>query len=253
MGLARGAGRRQRGDRPVGMAPPQEALGRVAAGRAQAGAPRTPAAAAERCSRRARAWTACASPSPTLRPALLHFLGSVRRSAASHRPWPLPLQEAGRAPCRARRSCVTSQLTTGPAGWWALPFRYAGADACALRQDGSGRWVGFTRRCPHAGIDLLGGEVEDLGQGDIVIACPAHTYLFNADTGACLWDACRNRPPPTPPVATFDVHQSFGGGVWVRPREAPAACTVENWDQARADALQLEMVDRALARKFPDN
>eukprot|EP00971_Amphidinium_carterae_P122312 2421849-Amphidinium_carterae.1 len=53
-----------------------------------------------------------------------------------------------------------------------------------------GRWVAFERSCPHAGIDLLRGDIEDLGFGPI-IGCPAHSYLWHTQSGTCLWDSAR--------------------------------------------------------------
>lgn len=157
-----------------------------------------------------------------------------------------------------------SDLEPGPAGWEALTFfthgdgtvkEGDGEGACALLELGgeSGRrnCVAFARGCPHAGIDLLGGDVEDLGSGPI-IACPAHTYLFDATTGSCLWDASRCAPPSTPAMRTFDVVEE-SDEIWVRVRSPAAVSTAEAWDQKAADALQMEMVNRALDRKFgPD-
>ena len=43
--------------------------------------------------------------------------------------------------------------------------------------------------CPHAGIDLVGGDMEDFGKHGVdghCIACPAHCYVFDTTTGACI-------------------------------------------------------------------
>eukprot|EP00928_Gymnodinium_smaydae_P043023 TRINITY_DN28914_c0_g1_i1.p1 TRINITY_DN28914_c0_g1~~TRINITY_DN28914_c0_g1_i1.p1 ORF type:complete len:218 (-),score=55.77 TRINITY_DN28914_c0_g1_i1:294-947(-) len=163
----------------------------------------------------------------------------------------------------------TRDLQPGPHGWLAMPFTFAGgADACALRRtdsdagegkalpqaggEGQTLWCAFSRSCPHAGLDLLGGDVEDLGNGP-VIACPAHTYLFDAHTGACLWDAARGQPPPTQPLQAFEIVEEPDGGVWAKPKDKPPQPAPEEWDQVKADLLQLEIVDRVLARKFPDD
>eukprot|EP00913_Durusdinium_trenchii_P029438 g27594.t1 len=93
---------------------------------------------------------------------------------------------------------------------------------------------------------------QDLSELDagVVIACPAHTYLFDPIHGTCLWDATRGLPE-TPPLQTYEVYERCAR-IWVRPREKPKPVSKEDWDQARADALQLAAVDKALARKFPD-
>lgn len=175
--------------------------------------------------------------------------------------------------------CIGSslELQPGPAGWAALHFvtDVDGVGACALlempemsilcrswpwchwllenlglRPKQQHHWIAFNTACPHAGIDLLSGEIEDLGSGP-VIACPAHTYLFDATTGTCLWDSSRQMPPSTPPMKTFEVIEECGE-VWVLPKQRPSALMPEQWDQAAADELQMEMVNRALERKFPD-
>lgn len=143
-------------------------------------------------------------------------------------------------------------LEPGPCGWEMLPFCLEpGLEACVLYKDG--KWLAFNRSCPHAGIDLLvGGDIEDLSElnAGVVVGCPAHTYLFDPVVGTCLWDASRGLPE-TPPLQTYEVSERCGQ-IWVKPRPLPKPVAKEDWDQARADALQLALVDKALARKFPD-
>eukprot|EP00434_Breviolum_minutum_P010892 symbB.v1.2.009604.t1/scaffold613.1/size180894/12 len=71
----------------------------------------------------------------------------------------------------------------------------------------------------------------------------------SADNMATV-DASRGLPE-TPPLQTYEVWECCGR-IWVRPRSLPTPVAKEDWDQARADALQLAAVDQALARKFPD-
>ncbi|CAE7232101.1 ANKRD17, partial [Symbiodinium sp. CCMP2592] len=88
--------------------------------------------------------------------------------------------------------------------WELLTFELnEGRTACVLHRDG--KWLSFDRSCPHAGIDLLGGDVEDLSElgAGVVVACPAHTYLFDPIVGTCLWDASRGLPE-TPPLQTYE-------------------------------------------------
>ncbi|CAJ1406787.1 unnamed protein product [Effrenium voratum] len=144
-----------------------------------------------------------------------------------------------------------SDLTEGPGGWDVLPFCLEpGREACVLHR--AGAWLGFARSCPHAGIDLLGGDIEDMSEMgiDVVVACPAHTYLFDPVQGTCLWDASRGLPE-TPPLQTYEVRESCGR-IWVRPRPLPEPISKEEWDQAKANALQMAAVEKVLARKFPD-
>eukprot|EP00931_Biecheleriopsis_adriatica_P080734 TRINITY_DN54078_c0_g1_i1.p1 TRINITY_DN54078_c0_g1~~TRINITY_DN54078_c0_g1_i1.p1 ORF type:complete len:222 (-),score=27.16 TRINITY_DN54078_c0_g1_i1:53-718(-) len=150
-----------------------------------------------------------------------------------------------------------SELRPGPAGWEALTFfdDEEGQDCCVLyRAAPSDEWLAFVRSCPHAGIDLLSGDVEDLSEwgAGVVVSCPAHAYLFDPVVGTCLWDASRGRPPETPALGTYEVREQ-AGEIWVRRKSPPAAISATDWDQARADALQLAAVDKALTRKFPDD
>eukprot|EP00929_Paragymnodinium_shiwhaense_P041458 TRINITY_DN21527_c0_g1_i1.p1 TRINITY_DN21527_c0_g1~~TRINITY_DN21527_c0_g1_i1.p1 ORF type:complete len:209 (-),score=37.83 TRINITY_DN21527_c0_g1_i1:450-1076(-) len=159
-----------------------------------------------------------------------------------------------------------SDLTAGPESvdvWKALEFApssQAGeeltggasdVDACALRREKDGLWVAFQRACPHAGIDLLAGDLEDLGNGPIV-SCPAHAYLFDATTGRCLWDAGRNGPPCTDSLQAYDVLETADGSIWVRKKPKAVQVSAEQWDAAAANDLQMAVVNKVLDRKFPD-
>eukprot|EP00933_Yihiella_yeosuensis_P038697 TRINITY_DN32621_c0_g1_i1.p1 TRINITY_DN32621_c0_g1~~TRINITY_DN32621_c0_g1_i1.p1 ORF type:complete len:209 (-),score=42.24 TRINITY_DN32621_c0_g1_i1:91-717(-) len=146
-----------------------------------------------------------------------------------------------------------SELTPGPSGWEALSFQdNKGRDSCVLYS--LGRWVAFARSCPHAGIDLLGGDVEDLAGefgARVVLSCPAHAYLFDAHSGRCLWDPVRTGPPETASLQTYEVEER-NGEIWVRETNPPDDVKPLDWDKANADALQLEVVNRVLLKKFPD-
>lgn len=146
----------------------------------------------------------------------------------------------------------SSQLASeGPEGWRVLTFDATPVgvrlDAAALRRDADGRWVAFTRACPHQNVDLLTGDIEDLGDGPI-ISCPAHAYLFDTQSGACLWDACEGEPPKTGPLTTFDVWESPFGGVWVRLNDAPEPVSHSIWDQEHAQTVQKAVYERIYAR-----
>mmetsp|Transcript_65897 Transcript_65897/g.123006 ORF Transcript_65897/g.123006 Transcript_65897/m.123006 type:complete len:199 (+) Transcript_65897:89-685(+) len=136
-----------------------------------------------------------------------------------------------------------------PVGWKSISFETPqGATACALRRNQDGMWIAFARSCPHAGIDLLRGDIEDLGFGPI-IGCPAHSYLWHTQSGTCLWDSARPGPPETDALHTFEtlVH---GGYVWIREAPPPAPWTQETWSKDRADALQLAHLDKVLERRL---
>ncbi|CAE8623731.1 unnamed protein product [Polarella glacialis] len=94
-----------------------------------------------------------------------------------------------------------------------MTFVYDGRDSCVLYSPATGKWISFARSCPHAGIDLLSGDVEDLEDSGcgVIISCPAHAYLFDAHSGSCLWDTTRGQPPATPALLTYDVEDRHGG------------------------------------------
>ncbi|CAJ1406786.1 unnamed protein product [Effrenium voratum] len=137
-----------------------------------------------------------------------------------------------------------SDLTEGPGGWDVLPFCLEpGREACVLHR--AGAWLGFARSCPHAGIDLLGGDIEDMSEMGIDVS-PAGFVVLRS----CRKDASRGLPE-TPPLQTYEVRESCGR-IWVRPRPLPEPISKEEWDQAKANALQMAAVEKVLARKFPD-
>ena len=54
-------------------------------------------------------------------------------------------------------------------------------------------YVVFARACPHQGVDLLDGTIEEHG----VLRCPQHSYSFDLATGACV------RPSNGPPLVVL--------------------------------------------------
>eukprot|EP00746_Dinoflagellata_sp_MGD_P136643 gnl/MRDRNA2_/MRDRNA2_70541_c0_seq1.p1 gnl/MRDRNA2_/MRDRNA2_70541_c0~~gnl/MRDRNA2_/MRDRNA2_70541_c0_seq1.p1 ORF type:complete len:212 (+),score=37.37 gnl/MRDRNA2_/MRDRNA2_70541_c0_seq1:45-680(+) len=131
-------------------------------------------------------------------------------------------------------------------------------DIMVLRRAGCDELFAVQRACPHAGIDLLGGDIEALPIGcesstkcSPKIACPAHTYIFDVRSGQCIWDAGRTQPAETPPLARFKAGIGADGMVYVRRQEdSPADLMLLH--QGDSDQLQLDMVDKALGRKFGD-
>ena len=71
-----------------------------------------------------------------------------------------------------------------------VPVRLLGEDLVLFRDD-QGRLGMIGRQCPHRGVDLSYGRVEDGG-----LRCPFHGWLFDV-TGACL------ETPAEPPTSTF--------------------------------------------------
>ena len=71
-----------------------------------------------------------------------------------------------------------------------VPVRLLGEDLVLFRDD-QDRLGMIGRRCPHRGVDLSYGRVEDGG-----LRCPFHGWLFDV-TGACL------ETPAEPPASTF--------------------------------------------------
>ena len=115
--------------------------------------------------------------------------------------------------------------------------------------------------CPHASISLADSDIEDLGSaypGQLhgpCIACPAHTYVFDAGTGRCLTD------DHTPAARIYEVRttsSSSGQAVlWIarEPNTMPADAGRKQQDVGaeQGNAIQLTMVERALRRRFGDS
>ena len=83
------------------------------------------------------------------------------------------------------------------------------------------------------------------------VACPAHSWVFELSTGACI----TNRA--TRPARVHRTLIDEDGMVSVSVRAVhPAkedADEVASIPKAAADRIQLDMVAKALARKFPDS
>uniref|UniRef100_A0A7S4T876 Rieske domain-containing protein n=1 Tax=Alexandrium monilatum TaxID=311494 RepID=A0A7S4T876_9DINO len=160
----------------------------------------------------------------------------------------------------------------------------------------------FSRLCPHAGLDLSRGDIEDLclpgveradASGEAAaggerrpklreppgqprgaatfVMCPAHSYVFDARSGACVWDATLRQPPATAPLKTAHVCVSrvfpIPGVVWLKQATAQAAAAsgepaadlgngggpaaaLPEMNQEAANEIQLEMVMRGLSRTY---
>lgn len=107
--------------------------------------------------------------------------------------------------------------------------------------------------CPHAAISLAESDIEDFGDAFSItdgpcIACPAHMYVFDVGSGACLTD------PVTSAARTYSVFR-YDGRLWLsrEPRPAqtspwmkPGGCDV----QAMGNELQLRLVQKGLRRRF---
>jgi len=124
--------------------------------------------------------------------------------------------------------------------------------------------------CPHAAISLEASDIEDLmsefpnTQGPC-ISCPAHAYIFDLGSGACLTNANTNdarrypvgltvgRWPRLLTASTGDDDETDDDAlqVWLgREPLPPAVGAREAVGQKVGDAIQIQLVRRALERKF---
>lgn len=112
--------------------------------------------------------------------------------------------------------------------------------------------------CPHASISLVESDIEDFraeNEGKLkgpCISCPAHSYIFDAGTGKCITNQAtpdaRTYPAWAEPTPSGEVR------IFVRPeRHPPNAPGPSPLTQQEANSIQLEMVDRALRRRFGDD
>ena len=112
--------------------------------------------------------------------------------------------------------------------------------------------------CPHASISLVESDIEDLRAENVgklsgpCISCPAHSYVFDLGSGKCLTNRetpdARTYPAWAEPTPSGDAVR-----ILVRPeRHPPNAPGPPPLSQQEANSIQLEMVDRALRRRFGD-
>lgn len=83
------------------------------------------------------------------------------------------------------------------------------------------------------------------------VACPAHTWIFELSTGACI----TNRDTRAARVHHTKIDETGVVSVSLRPvQPTPADMDmVAAIPKAAVDRIQLDMVEKALARKFPDS
>lgn len=133
--------------------------------------------------------------------------------------------------------------------------RWKADDVLVVRRVGDGRLWAICNSCPHAGYPLHEGDIEDLSAtsthakalGAPVVSCPAHAYLFDMERGTCLSAGSAARCPP----ASVYKAQMRGTELYLsREPVAGGGVGASVLSVEQANALQLEMVDVALSRKY---
>lgn len=119
---------------------------------------------------------------------------------------------------------------------------------------GSQAWA-VHEACPHAGISLAEADIEDFGSryptSGPCIACPAHMYVFDAGSGACLTDV-NTRAART--YATYTRQAAGGLEVWVSRQPRPVdSGAYERVGLEAGNAIQLELVSIGLKRRFGED
>ncbi len=221
--------------------------------------------------------------------------------ASGAAPAPAPAGTATGAPSTAEPSTAgpsTAGTATGAPAALAAPPRARFASfavnggTCAgwdgervvVWRRGLRRFWAVQEACPHAAISLAASDIEDLsdafadGTRGPCISCPAHAYVFDLGTGACLThprtkDARRYRvglwrrrrlrqragdgDGDDGDEAGAAAAAGEGGGsdeevlVWLsKAPMPPEARDGRQVDRATGNAIQMEMVRRALEAKF---
>jgi nitrite reductase/ring-hydroxylating ferredoxin subunit len=128
--------------------------------------------------------------------------------------------------------------------------RWKSDDVLVVRRTSDRRLFAICNSCPHAGYPLHEGDIEDMCKGPFghaigpVVSCPAHAYLFDMQRGTCISEG---KCPPTPVYRA----QMRGRDLYLS-REPISGGEIGTRALSRADAnaLQLQMVDLALAKKY---
>lgn len=133
--------------------------------------------------------------------------------------------------------------------------RWRGDDVLVVRRRATGQLWAICDTCPHAGYPLHEGDIEDLAAtsahaaplGAPVVSCPAHAYVFDLQRGTCLSAGSAARCPPAPVYTA----QMRGGRLFLSAEPvAGGSAGASVLSVVQANAVQLEMVDRALTRKY---
>jgi len=134
----------------------------------------------------------------------------------------------------------------------AMGERWKGEDVLVVLRRTDGRLWAICNICPHAGYPLDEGDIEDLGEsasgrdlGSPVVSCPAHSYLFDMERGTCI-NMADNCPPAPVYRAQLRGDRLF---LSLQPDQDGATGT-HKLCKSDENAIQLEMVDRALNRKY---
>ena len=142
------------------------------------------------------------------------------------------------------RFLVTSEAVQGWVGEPVLVFfRRSG--------DGSVSFWALQESCPHAGISLAEADIEDFGSTDGLggpcLACPAHMYVFDAQSGECITKpkarTARTYPVTHETAANGSLHVYLG-------TEPCLTSTGASPDNQRANHIQLALVEAGLKRRF---
>ncbi|KAL1503301.1 hypothetical protein AB1Y20_011353 [Prymnesium parvum] len=106
--------------------------------------------------------------------------------------------------------------------------------------------------CPHAGVSLIESDIEDFGRAEGLgpcLACPAHMYVFDAQSGQCITQP-RARDARTYPVSHERGDDGMVRVYLGREPHAKAATTRATVDQKRANEIQLSLVEIGLNRRY---
>jgi len=148
------------------------------------------------------------------------------------------------AGARGLLGAVNLGSTSAESGW-------AGLDLAIFRI--KGEYFAVQNTCPHAAAPLASGDIEDFPEHELkgCVSCPAHSYIFNLESGACLTN------PETPAARVYEVRLAEEApgvhAVFVSREQrwaAGAAPSPERLEKAAVNSIQLKLVGIGLDRKY---
>ena len=139
-----------------------------------------------------------------------------------------------------------SQLLAAPEKILSLPQSSSSTSFhSAVSEEPSGPEDNAPRSINLSPDDIVAGKV--LGRSTFLV-CPLHSYVFEVETGACVWDPSFQQPPLTRGLRTARVLCVLGWVFLQAPQPPALRADAGISNQKDADAIQMDLVAKVMDR-----